>query len=60
LRHPNIIRLFGYFYDQQNIYVVLEFAPGGNLYQRLKREKFFAEDKARHIIRQIVFALIYM
>ena len=26
LRHPHIIRLYGYFYDEKNIYVVLEFA----------------------------------
>ena len=26
LRHPNIIRLYGYFYDEKNIYVVLEYA----------------------------------
>ena len=60
LRHPHIIRLFGYFYDEKNIYVVLEYAQHGNLYQRLKRDKFFPEEKSRHIIRQIVSALIYM
>ena len=32
LRHPNIIRLYGYFYDEKSIYVVLEYAPFGNLY----------------------------
>lgn len=51
LRHPNIIRLFGYFYDEKNIYVVLEYAQYGNLYQKLRKEKFFSEDKAKDIIR---------
>lgn len=60
LRHPHIIRLHGYFYDEKSIYVVLEYAQYGNLYQRLKKDKFFAEDKARHIVKQIVSALIYM
>lgn len=60
LRHPHIIRLYGYFYDEKNIYVVLEFAQHGNLYQRLKREKYFNDDRSRHIIKQIVTALIYM
>jgi serine/threonine protein kinase len=32
LRHPNIIRLYGYFYDEKAIYVVLEYAQYGNLY----------------------------
>ena len=60
LRHPNIIRLYGYFYDDKSIYVVLEYAQYGNLYQKLRREKFFSEDKAKSIIKQIVSALIYM
>lgn len=32
LRHPNIVRLYGYFYDEKSVYVVLEYAPYGNLY----------------------------
>ena len=32
LRHPNIIRLYGYFYDETSVYVVLEYACSGNLY----------------------------
>ena len=51
LRHPNIIRLFGYFYDDKNIYVVLEYAQYGNLYQKLRREKFFNEERSKNIIR---------
>jgi serine/threonine protein kinase len=60
LRHPHIIRLYGYFYDEKAVYVVLEYAHHGNLYQRLKKDKHFPEERARHIIRQIVSALIYM
>lgn len=26
LKHPNILRLFGYFYDQSRVYLILEFA----------------------------------
>ena len=32
LNHPNIVRLYGYFYDKECIYVVLEYCPHGNLY----------------------------
>ena len=27
LRHPNILRMYGYFYDATRIYLILEFAP---------------------------------
>ncbi len=60
LQHPNIVRLYGYFYDEQNIYTVLEYCQGGNLFQRLRREKNFDEVKAKVIIAQVVEALIYL
>ena len=59
LDHPNIVKLHGYFYDAKNIYVVLEYCEHGNLYQKLRREKCFSEECARHIIAQIVEALLY-
>ena len=60
LRHPNILKLFGYFYDETSVYVVLEYAPYGNLYQKIKREKSLSEQLARKILRQLIDALIYM
>lgn len=60
LRHPNILRLFGYFYDDRSVYVVLEYAPFGNLYQKIKREKSLEENLARKILRQLINALIFM
>jgi len=50
LNQINIVKVFGYFYDERAIYVVLEYAEGGNLYQMLKREKYFSEPKSSHII----------
>jgi len=34
--HPNIIKLYGFFHDDQNIYLILEFAPDGEVYKELK------------------------
>ena len=36
LRHPNILRLFGYFYDECRVYLILEFAPKVRLSKTLK------------------------
>ncbi|CAG5075501.1 Similar to aurka-b: Aurora kinase A-B (Xenopus laevis) [Cotesia congregata] len=36
LRHPNILRMYGYFYDDRRVYFILEFAPNGELYKALK------------------------
>ena len=37
LRHKNILRMFGYFYDEKRIYLILEFAPQGELYKKLMK-----------------------
>jgi len=60
LRHPNILRLFAYFYDRKRVYLVLEFAQGGELYKVLKKEGSFTEPRASKYIRQVVDALKYL
>lgn len=45
-RHPNILRLYGYFYDENRVYLVLEYAPGGELYKKLQEVKKFDEKTA--------------
>ena len=42
-RHPNILRLFGYFHDKTRVYLILEYAPRGELYKELKRQNRFSE-----------------
>lgn len=37
LRHTNILRLYGYFYDQSRVYLILEFAARGELYKELQK-----------------------
>jgi serine/threonine protein kinase len=35
LKHPNIIKLLNHFEEENNIYLVIEFAEGGMLYKHL-------------------------
>ena len=37
LNHPNIIKMYGHFDDEKNIYIILEVGTGGQLYQHLKK-----------------------
>src|SRR4051794_1866289 len=32
-RHPNILRMYGYFFDETRIFLILEYAPRGELYK---------------------------
>ena len=43
LRHRNVLRMYGYFYDEKRVYIILEFALGGELYKTLMAKKRFSE-----------------
>lgn len=34
MSHGNILRMYGYFHDDKRIYLMLEYAPGGELYKK--------------------------
>ena len=59
LRHPNILRLFGYFYDEKRIYLILEFAVQGELYKKLAKATRFDERTAAKYTLQLAQALDY-
>ncbi|XP_043438994.1 aurora kinase B isoform X9 [Prionailurus bengalensis] len=45
LQHPNILRLYNYFYDRRRIYLILEYAPRGELYKELQKSRTFDEQR---------------
>uniref|UniRef100_A0A1I7UL93 Aurora kinase n=1 Tax=Caenorhabditis tropicalis TaxID=1561998 RepID=A0A1I7UL93_9PELO len=59
LNHPNIIRLYTYFWDTKKIYLVLEYAPGGEMYKQLTTQKRFSEPTAGKYMYEIADALSY-
>jgi serine/threonine protein kinase len=38
LAHPNILRFLSWFHDDTRVFLVLEYAPGGNLYDLLLKQ----------------------
>ncbi|RMZ76047.1 hypothetical protein DV737_g4994, partial [Chaetothyriales sp. CBS 132003] len=59
-RHPFIVNLYYAFQDHEKLYLILEYACGGELFRHLEMEKFFAEDVAAFYIAEIVLALDYL
>lgn len=57
LHHRNILQLFGYFYDDHRVYLILEYAPRGELYKKLKDATRFDEPTTSVYISQIIDAL---
>lgn len=59
LRHPNILRLYGYFFDERRVYLILEFASQGELYKKLKEVGRFDERTTARYIGELAEALAY-
>ncbi|MEW5307738.1 MAG: hypothetical protein WDW36_010115 [Sanguina aurantia] len=59
LRHPNILRLFGYFHDEEKVYLILEYAAKGEVYKELVRLGRFQEKTAAIYIASLASALDY-
>ncbi|CAJ1050371.1 aurora kinase A [Xyrichtys novacula] len=59
LRHPNILRLYGYFHDASRVYLILEYAPKGELYGELQRCGNFSEERSATYIMELTDALNY-
>lgn len=61
LRHPNILRMYGYFHDDKRVYLILEYARNGALYKHLQDQpdKRFNEKIVAAYIRDLSKALVY-
>jgi serine/threonine protein kinase len=62
LKHPHIIEMFAYFYDENFIYILFEFASFGSLFDVLKTQKNLinSNKKIFNIIYQISLALFHL
>jgi len=60
LIHPKISRLYGFFYDHKNVYLILEYSIHGELYHHLKVQRRFNDATASHYIYQVALALEYL
>lgn len=58
--HPFLIKLVFAFQTTQKIYFILEYCPGGELFNLLKKRKRFSEEQAKFFIGQIVLALDHL
>ena len=60
LHHPNIIHLHDSFEDDQFIYIVLEHAESGSLFQKLRENRCLSEEVARRYFSQVLAGMIYL
>jgi p90 ribosomal S6 kinase len=59
-QHPNIISLKDTFEDSQHIYLVMELMRGGELLDKILKQKFFSEREARCVMEVITAVAKYL
>ena len=59
LKHKNVLRMYGYFWDKKRVYMILEYCPRGDMYTYLKERKRFSERRAASYIHKITAAIAY-
>ncbi|KAF9073730.1 kinase-like protein [Rhodocollybia butyracea] len=60
LRHPNVLRLYGYFHDSQRVFLMLEFAGQGEMYRQLIKQGSFSPRRSANYAYQMADALSYL
>ena len=60
LTHPNIVTMYGFAHDSENIYLLLEPCLDGNLFDLIKKKEEISEKVAVRTIKEVCNALDYM
>lgn len=59
-RHPFIVSFYYAFQDHEKLYLILEYAQGGELFHHLAAERMFSEDVAAFYMAEMVLALDHL
>jgi len=59
-QHPNIISLRDMFEEEEKVYLVFELMRGGELLDKILRQKFFSEREARAVMEKVTNVVKYL
>ena len=57
--HPNVIKLYEFYQDDKNYYLITEFCSGGELFDRIINSGHFSEALAARYMHQILSVVSY-
>ena len=60
LDHPHIVKIFEFYEDEFNLYVVMELCKGGELLDMIIKRGSMSQTDASHFMQQIFSAVYYM
>jgi serine/threonine-protein kinase Psk1 len=59
-RHPFVVKLYYAFQDQEKLYLILEYAQGGELFHHLAMERMFSDEVASFYMAEMILALEHL
>lgn len=59
LDHPNILKLYEFYQDQKNYYIIIELCTGGELFDKIIEQGSFSEREASYVMKQLLSAVLY-
>jgi tRNA A-37 threonylcarbamoyl transferase component Bud32 len=59
-RHPFVVKLYYAFQDHEKLYLILEYAQGGELFHHLAIERMFTEEVAAFYMAEMILALEHL
>ncbi|CAM8944069.1 unnamed protein product [Rhodiola kirilowii] len=59
LKHPNVVRLYEVIASKSNIYMVLEYVNGGELFEVIAGRGRLSDPRARRLFQQLIDAVSY-
>ena len=60
LDHPNVVKVYEYFEDEQQYYIVMEYCEGGDIFNKLKETGKLTEKYAAKIMKYLLSGLCYL
>jgi len=59
LDHPNILKIFEFYQDKKNYYLIIELCTGGELFDKIIEQGSFSEKEASYVMKQLLGAVYY-
>ncbi|CAG9330886.1 unnamed protein product [Blepharisma stoltei] len=60
LDHPNILKIYEFYHDDKNYYIITEFCSGGELFEKIIQDGNLSEGLAASYMRQLLSVLVYL
>lgn len=60
LDHPNVMKIYEFFEDKKNFYLVMELYSGGELFDEIMKRTYFSEPDAVPVMEQCLSGICYL